>query len=242
MQGWVHPGWGAVKSSIRRTDRLGWTTGCAVLLHVTGLLGILFIDRDIFIALTPANLLLMQFLAWRNVNLPTTSYLKTAVIVWSLGLAVEWVGVHTGLLFGSYCYGTALGPRLASVPVLIGCNWFLVLAGSLSWAFHIVRWVRERYARTASAKTLSILSSAVPFMGALIATVFDRLMEPAALRLGFWTWNQGHVPVYNYICWFGVSYLILRGTEGKLRPIATTFTRRLLLIQAIFFVVIGFSS
>jgi putative membrane protein len=37
------------------------------------------------------------------------------------------LGVHTGILFGNYKYGNALGLKLNDVPILIGINWFIVV-------------------------------------------------------------------------------------------------------------------
>ena len=44
---------------------------------------------------------------------------------------------------------------------------------------------------------------ALPF-----AVIFDWFLEPLAIRLGFWKWD-GEIPVYNYICWFVISLLLL---------------------------------
>jgi uncharacterized membrane protein len=30
-------------------------------------------------------------------------------------------------------------------------------------------------------------------------------MEPAAVKLGFWNWNGGHIPIHNYFSWFWTS-------------------------------------
>ena len=50
------------------------------------------------------------------------------------GFVIELIGVHTGLLFGDYQYGSILGYRLWGVPITIGLTWFIV---TLS-AWHIV--------------------------------------------------------------------------------------------------------
>ena len=222
-------------------DRLGWATGSAIVIHVAGLLGILFFDRQTFISMTPVNLLVMQGLAWWTYTGSGKAYARAAASLFLLGLSVEWLGVHTGLLFGNYTYGDVLGFRLASVPLLIGGNWFLVLAGSLSVAVHIQRRIHDRFNGIGSERLMLMLNRSTPFTGALVATLFDRLMEPAAIKLGFWTWADGHVPIYNYICWFGVSFLTFCVAERLIRPAATVFTRRLLLVQAIFFLLLGFS-
>ncbi|MBK7882949.1 MAG: carotenoid biosynthesis protein [Chitinophagaceae bacterium] len=44
-----------------------------------------------------------------------------------IGIAVEIIGVKTGFLFGNYSYGIVLGPKIQSVPILIGINWFIII-------------------------------------------------------------------------------------------------------------------
>jgi putative membrane protein len=45
-------------------------------------------------------------------------------------------------------------------------------------------------------------------LGALLLTGFDYLMEPVAIRLGFWTWVGNTIPWTNYVGWFMVSLLL----------------------------------
>ena len=40
--------------------------------------------------------------------------------------------------------------------------------------------------------------------GALM-TAFDYVMEPAAIRLGYWSWSGGEVPLANYLGWFTIG-------------------------------------
>jgi putative membrane protein len=46
--------------------------------------------------------------------------------------------------------------------------------------------------------------------GALLATFFDYVMEPVAVKLSFWQWlGTGEIPFFNYTCWFVISMLLL---------------------------------
>jgi putative membrane protein len=46
--------------------------------------------------------------------------------------------------------------------------------------------------------------------GALLATFFDWILEPVAIKLGFWSWlGDGSVPFFNYVSWFIISALLL---------------------------------
>jgi putative membrane protein len=37
---------------------------------------------------------------------------------------------------------------------------------------------------------------------------FDVLMEPVAISSDFWTWIDGYIPIYNYVCWFLVGLFL----------------------------------
>ena len=44
---------------------------------------------------------------------------------------------------------------------------------------------------------------------ALLMVVFDFVMEPAAVKLRYWTWQDGIIPLQNYIAWFLVSLFLM---------------------------------
>jgi len=108
-----------------------------------------------------------------------------------LTLAAEIIGVQTGVLFGDYNYGPVLGIRFYGVPLLIAFNWLLVICGSLNLAALLTR---QRF--------LQILLTGG------FAFVFDFIMEPVAIRLGYWHWEGDIIPVKNYITWTALALLI----------------------------------
>ena len=76
-------------------------------------------------------------------------------------------------------------------------------------------------------------------MGALIATAFDWIMEPAAVGLGFWTWaGDGSIPMLNYACWFLISWLLLLAGMLFGIEVRNRFSIPLLLIQSLFFLML----
>lgn len=104
------------------------------------------------------------------------------------GFVFELIGVHTGLLFGDYQYGSILGYRLWGVPITIGLTWFIV---TLS-AWHIV--------------SFGSLQSIYKFLLAgTLVVMFDLLLEQFAIVYGFWAWSGGSVPLSNYVTWFVIS-------------------------------------
>jgi putative membrane protein len=75
--------------------------------------------------------------------------------------------------------------------------------------------------------------------GALLATVFDWIMEPVAVKLGFWTWlGTGEIPLWNYVCWFGISALLMAVFQACSFPKRNLFAVHLLIIQTLFFLIL----
>ena len=134
------------------------------------------------------------------------------------GFSVEAVGVATGAIFGSYSYGTALGPKLLAVPLVIGLNWAIVILGSV----------------TLVARFLSHPLAAALASGALTSG-FDWVMEPVAVRLGYWQWAQETIPIRNYIAWFLIAAVLSFGFT-MLRPrVKTLAPAAAFLLQLVFF-------
>jgi putative membrane protein len=152
-----------------------------------------------------------------------------------VGFLSELIGVHTGLLFGSYRYEKVLGPGIMEVPFLIGINWFVVVfcCGSVMSQLH--RWLQHRFLAEGEGFSKQTENIALCIDGALLAVLFDWVIEPVAIKLKFWTWLTGEIPVYNYLCWFIISALLLllfrKWESGKPNP----FALHLLLIQVLFF-------
>ena len=36
----------------------------------------------------------------------------------------------------------------------------------------------------------------------------DYIMEPVAIASDFWCWNGAIVPLWNYICWFVIAWIL----------------------------------
>lgn len=117
----------------------------------------------------------------------------TYVIVGSFG--IEWIGVRTGAIFGAYRYGETLHPAIGGVPISIGCAWFVMLIASTA--------VAQKIAPKALAESRFKLA----FLVALLMVCFDLLMEPAAVKLDYWMWMDNHIPLRNYLVWFGLSFI-----------------------------------
>ncbi|MGL4361323.1 MAG: carotenoid biosynthesis protein [Sediminibacterium sp.] len=158
-----------------------------------------------------------------------------AGICFLTGFCAELTGVQTGLLFGEYKYGTILGPKLAQVPLLIGLNWFVIVycIGSLMEKLHH----KMASASGAAVSPLLVMISVI-IDGAAIAALFDYVMEPVAVSLGYWQWKNSDIPIYNYVCWFVLSALLLLLMRKLRVSTKNHFAPHLLIIQLLFFLLL----
>lgn len=198
--------------------RASWLIFVIVILHAVGALGIAIPQtRDAVIALSPVNLVVSAIILLSQ-SCSTRARLSAAfALIYLIGLAVEILGVQTGLPFGEYAYGNALGPQLLGAPLVIGVLWFM-----LSYAFYIV------------SQGLGPPWSRV-FISSGLMTLMDVLIEPIAVKLHYWAWASDTVPVANYISWFMISLVmqvLLRNILGKDK---NKIAFALLVAQAIFF-------
>jgi putative membrane protein len=208
-------------------------------IHFFGLIGMLFLNREWFVALTPVNLVVMMVLLWltHQKNSAAKFYLFF-LICWCTGMVVEIIGTNTGLLFGEYSYGKVLGSAVAGVPILIGINWFSIVYSSAAIADKLLPPVSVNGDTNVKGK-LNARDFAMSFAGAMLTTFFDWVMEPVAVRLGYWEWqNDGEIPLYNYVCWFAVSFLLLLICSLMKLGISNRFAVRLFVIQLVFFLIL----
>ena len=155
------------------------------------------------------------------------------------GIIVELIGTKTGYLFGNYAYGKVLGPAIEGVPLIIGINWFIVMYCS-GTAIHTLM---HKLAAGKNANELPLSGKlrtvALIIDGATLAVFFDWLMEPVAIKLGYWKWlGDGEIPFYNYLCWFVLSVLFLILFNRMSLYKNNKFAVHLLGIQAMFFLLL----
>jgi len=166
--------------------------GVLIIFHMVGFWGLMFSgDPEKFQRLTPMNLLLTNTLLFAFHARWNTAFVVFAFVVMLAGFLAEVVGVHTGLLFGDYTYGEALGTKLFGVPLLIGVNWLMLVYTT----GHLVNQTRLHWL----AKAL---------LAALLMVGLDFFMEPVAVRFDFWDWQGSRIPLSNYAGWLGLSFLL----------------------------------
>lgn len=220
-------------------QKVALATGIAILVHAVGLLGMVGINRDWFVSLTPLNLLLMSLLLVWTQDGKGGNFYRFLLLAFVTGMIVEIAGVNTGLLFGNYAYGDILGPGIAGVPLVIGMNWFVVMIAAAS--FYHKLWSRAGIRLSPPAGRLySHIPWSIELVGiSALAVLFDWIMEPSANLLGFWTWaGDGGIPSFNYVCWFFVSLFLVSVMRTLRVQAANNFAVNLFVIQSVFFLLI----
>jgi putative membrane protein len=207
----------------------------ALLFHFSGAVGMLLTPfRQWFIDMSALNLLLMSILVISTQVDKSWSFFLFAALTFLVGMTVEMIGVNTGLLFGNYSYGDTLGRKINGVPLLIGVNWFVVILTTGYTTYYVEQWLWKRAMQTTTMPSYVKYISFV-FDAAFITVFFDWLLEPVATRLGYWHWEAGKIPFYNYLCWFIISAFLL--TIFTIAPFKkdNIFAVHLLIIQMLFF-------
>jgi putative membrane protein len=216
--------------------KIKWAAIIAIIFHAVGLIGILWIDPKGFADMTPMNLLLsvaLIFWTQEKINIPFIIFLAVSFCT---GLLTEYLGVNYQILFGHYRYETALGPKIGGVPWVIGLNWFMVIycCGIMIKTILNMIWIKLGYQQISERDNLGFLS--IIINGALLAMLFDTLMEPVAIRLGYWTWlTPDGIPAKNYWDWFFVSLFLMVFFRLLRFSKKNQFALHLLLIQVFFF-------
>lgn len=163
-----------------------------IILYGVGILGFQ-IDRlnSLFLTLIPSFLLLSLMLLFIQHPRWSLTFTLWAVGVLIFGIGIEWLGIKTSAIFGSYHYGDVLGWKIDGVPLIIGVNWLLLAYCSKDIADRIF-----------NQPVLAILFAAI------LMVFMDFLIEPVAIQLKFWYWPNDTVPLQNYLGWFLVSLVL----------------------------------
>lgn len=196
-----------------------------VIIHFVGLIGLsLPFFRQDLLPLSSVNLLITGLFVFFALKKENKYAYWILAILFSMGMAVEIIGVQTGFPFGEYAYGTVLGPKLGGVSLIIGLNWFYLVVCAVAVTQYLT-----------NNKWLIVL------IAPLLLTLMDVLIEPVAIALEYWQWELVQVPLSNYIAWYVVSIpmvlLYLRLTSNPPKK----FPMQVFVVQVIFFLVLNLS-
>jgi putative membrane protein len=104
------------------------------------------------------------------------------------------------------------------VPLIIGANWGILAVTSAA--------VVHRF---------ELNKHLGAFISAVLMVLFDYILEPVAMKLDYWHWSNGEIPVYNFVCWLGVSYLLQWIYQRMKLPEVNKVAESLFLMMFIFF-------
>jgi uncharacterized membrane protein len=151
-------------------------------------------DRlTILIVLCFAAASLTHALVWRGPAFASALFATTALG----GLAIEVVGVTTGLPFGEYRYLDSLGAQLLGVPLVVALAWTM-----MAYPAYVVSDVIG-----GSALRRSVV-------GGWALASWDLFLDPQMVQAGHWEWATtgpalAGIPVTNYAAWFAVATLMM---------------------------------
>lgn len=195
-----------------------------IIIYVVGVVGLNTEYREQVAALTPFTLILSGIVVLINHREWNRYFAIFVFMIIIAGYLVELAGIESGMIFGHYTYGETLGYKLYGVPVIIGLNWFL-LVYSCGMAANIFRY--------------SVFIKSI--IGALLMVIIDLSLEPVAVSLDFWTWENGIIPLQNYVGWFIIAFFMniyfQRLGLKKMNRIAIA----LFIIQYIFFFILSYT-
>lgn len=196
-----------------------WIRIILLILYIVGAVGIIIPEtRSYFVQLSALNLfisLLGLIFSRKSKQLSFMLFLGIAFII---GVCVELIGVHTSYLFGNYYYGNNLGLKWNQIPLIIGVNWgiMVVTANAITRRFELNKHVET-------------------LISAILMVLFDYILEPVAIKLDYWHWRDGQIPIYNFVCWLGVSYLLQWIYQRMKLPEVNKVAESLFLMMFIFF-------
>ncbi len=196
-----------------------WAIWVVWIFHISALIGISLGFETWFVSKTPINLIISSFLLILVFPIDTIKKTGLFVLLWFLGMFSEWIGVHSGVLFGTYAYGTNLGPKIDGIPFLIGVNWAL-----LSFITGVIA------QKITSKGVLQVIYAAS------LMLVLDFFMEQSAPRFDFWEFEGGEVPLKNYLTWLSVALLFQIGIRVTRISGNLKFSAHLYAAQLLFFV------
>jgi len=139
-----------------------------------------------------------------------------SILIVALGayaLLIEASAILTGFPYGHFGYSDLLGYRiLGLVPWTVAFAWTPLILGAHAVAANAVKSVAARIVLTT-----------------LILTLFDVVLDPGAVLLGFWQYEGGGwfygVPVSNFVGWLtsgSVGAALIEILRARFRPLLAT--------------------
>lgn len=202
-------------------NRFNLSMSLLIVIYLVGIVTILVGHAESLMPLTPYNLVFASALILYNAQGINMKYLFWFILIAFTGFFLEWVGITTGVIFGSYAYGNNLGIKLLDVPLIIGINWAVLVFSSAA--------ILEKM------KSNHLIKAA---LGATIMVAYDFLLEPVAMRYDFWDWQGGTIPLQNFIAWWLTAFFMSWGVLRYVDTLKNNIAPYVIAIQTLFFAVL----
>ncbi len=184
------------------------------------------------------------------VHLATWTRARTAalalVVVFAISFGSEWLGVHTGVVFGPYHYSpTMLGPVLSGVPPLVMLAYVSIGYTSFVLARVLACGGAAGYTTPITGPRLVLTALIAGFLATLTDLAFDPINSTV---LGEWTWGGDFayfgVPGQNFVGWVAtmtvcavaLGLLVARPATAALvaRPVPRGFMAQPVVLYGLF--------
>ncbi len=182
-----------------KNNKLQWWTLSYMVFYLVGVVGLILpATFPLFVKLTAFALIfsmvgLFVFHPKERLNRDIPVFL----LIFLMGMGVEVIGVNTGAIFGTYQYGDALGLKILNTPLLIGINWLFLTYTSVSISKKITR---NSFGQYAIAPTIML--------------VYDLVLEQLAPHMQMWRFENGVIPIKNYIAWWCIGLVFVAILKG----------------------------
>jgi bisanhydrobacterioruberin hydratase len=198
-----------------------------VVIYIVGVVGISVPVHPDFVRLTPLNLTVsIALMLWNHQDWQKKSIFALFLIT-LLGFLAEAHGTNFGIIFGNYTYGSVMGWQLWQTPLSAGLLWLIVTYGVGT----LMNTLRASWSIVAKAAT-----------GSFLLVFLDTWIEPVAIKLAFWQWENNIIPLQNYIGWYLIGVLELGVFHYFFPRLKNTIGIVLLALQFLFFILLRFQS
>jgi putative membrane protein len=205
---------------------------------------------ELFLVLT--NMLATVSIIYNAVlNKKLISNISWILVCFIITVSLEIIGVMTGMIFGNYIYGSVFEITFMDVPLIIGWNWVMIIAGAtiLSKQIYIQFLAKIISISKDKIRFVQIIQSPfaqyiqhinIAFLSSVIAVIVDYFLEPIAIKFDYWRWENNIVPIQNYASWMAIAFIFSLISMWFKTEIKSRLAVFLLSIQILFFILLSF--
>jgi putative membrane protein len=174
-------------------------------MYIVGTIGLIFPSTQPYFKLASAFNLWISLILLLLFHQPyNKSFIITAIGIFLAGFFIEAVGIHSGVVFGKYWYGQTLGIKALGVPLVIGANWLLLIYCSTTFTQFFFEILKKKTPHNSWLNNLFLKTT----IASILMVFLDILIEPVAIYLDFWHWQNEKIPFQNFQAWFLIAFFL----------------------------------